>query len=86
MKEAKPDTKRISCLEKMIRYAFTPVFLFELLPISGGIYLGSKVSQKKGWLSRDEEVIYIDILKDVYKARKERYFPKESLFSKDGKR
>lgn len=86
MKEAKPNTKRISCLEKLLRYAFTPIFLFELLPISGGIYLGAKVSQKKGWLSRDEEVIYIDILKDVYKSRKDLYFPEESLFSKGGKK
>lgn len=81
MKESKPDTKKISCLEKMIRYMSTPIFLFEILPISGGIYLGAKISQKKGWLSRDEEVNYVNILKDVYKARKDFYFPKESIFS-----
>lgn len=68
------------CLEKMVRYSFTPIFLFEIVPISWGIYLGAKVSQKKGWLSRDVEISYVDILKDVYMGRKKLYFPHKPLF------
>lgn len=77
-------TKIKSCLEKMVRYSFTPIFLFEIIPITTGIYLATKVIQKKGYLSPEDAdqikgVTYVNLLKEVYSARKELYFPKKPL-------
>jgi hypothetical protein len=85
MKEAKPDTKRISYLEKMVRYSLTPIFLFEIIPITTGIYLATKVAQKKDYLSPEDadkaaKTRYVDFLKEVYNGRKDLYFPKKPLF------
>lgn len=83
--------KNISRLEKLLRYSFTPIFLFEIIPITTGIYLGTKIALKKGYISRPEDadqakkIGYVSLLKEVYNTRKELYFPKESLFSSGDK-
>ncbi len=68
------------CLEKLVRYFFTPIFLLEIIPIASGIYVGAKVGQRKGYMSSDVEIRYKGILKKVYEGRKDLYFPKEPLF------
>lgn len=77
-------TKIKSCLEKMVWYSFTPIFLFEIIPITTGVYLGTKVALKKGYLSSEDadkaaKTRYVDFLKEVYNARKDLYFPKKPL-------
>jgi len=73
------------CLEKIVRYSFTPIFLLEIIPITSGIYAGVKVAKWKGYLRPEDtvkaaEIRYSDLLKQVYEARKQLYFPKEPLF------
>ena len=78
-------TKIKPCLEKMLRYSNTPIFLLEIVPITSGLYLGIKFAKWKGWIRPEDipkadGIRYGDLFKEVYEARKKLYFPKEPLF------